>query len=580
MSIMDFKIKERTNVVVRKASRTQYYGPLSLAAHACNSSSPSGSQIFIKFLRKERVAFKQLHKKQQITSLNPLETQTYPNDVLNEEIEQFFFPQFDAIFERLSFFDDQLNNFLYGGMFDMHEIYQTILSLFPETKTGRSFMRPKKCYIYSYVACAVAILQTVHLFSHYDTGYSFMFPVTVKDLQYLDDFAIRMLNTSRFQEKLNVFSLMALILIKDNIFRFGNTTTGDDSESYSKLQTQVTMALQLGLHRDPSSIDRYVSKCGLTTNTSNNLLSTNCVRKIWWYLRSQDGIYSANLGVPLLINDDYCDMSSLFCENSECNEICNQFTDLIRDVADTMNSLRATSLNEYKALMTNLLDVCYRIGTFQELFVSKPGIDMKFVAKRVLMKLQILRVILMYGCFLKSTLGKLNLFPLKSLTAENVYLLKRHAKFYDFFCLKACYIIMCMLRNICDPQGSFKDHHSSYLLFFKSEISYLLFSIIFTLAVHGLKGYDLSSHIVSLSTSARCSNEQPIGLNNIDGTSLELSLLQDPSTVNQDSYYADVAQFSSAKQISSSFVELYRYLTNIPGLSDNYGLFSACKLMQ
>ncbi|GME81938.1 unnamed protein product [Ambrosiozyma monospora] len=486
-SIMNFKIKEKTNVVIRKASRTGYYGPLSLVAHACNNSSPSRASIFIKFLQKERNAFKQLHKKQQITNLNPLGTQTSPNDALNEEIEQFFLPQFDAIMERFGFFDDQLNKFLYAGMFDMDVIGETILNMFPDTKTGRSFARPKKCYIYSYVACVVAIIQTVHLFSYYDTGYRFMFPINVRDLQYLNDFAIRLLNISRFQEKLNVFSLMALILLKDNIYKYGNTSTGDEAKSYSRLQIQVTMAMQLGLHRDPSSIERYVSKCGFTTNTSNNPLSTNCARQIWWYLRIQDGLASAGLGIPLLINDDYCDMSISFCENSEFSELCNQFADLIRETAYTMNSLKATSLNEYKTLMNKLLDTCYRVGTFQELFVPKPGITMTLIAKRVLMKLQLLRTILMFGCFLKSTLGKLNLFPLKSLTAENVYLLKRHAIFYESFCLKTCYIIMCTIKNICDPQGIFKDHHSSYLLFFKYEISILLCPIIFTLAFHGLE---------------------------------------------------------------------------------------------
>ncbi|GMG26298.1 unnamed protein product [Ambrosiozyma monospora] len=349
-SIMDFKIKEKTNVVIRKASRTGYYGPLSLVAHVCNHTSPSRASIFIKFLQKERVAFKQLRKKKPITNLNPLETQTSPNDALNEEIERFFFGQFDAILERFGFFDDQLNKFLYGGMFDMNVIGETILNLFPDTKNGRSFIRPKKCYIYSYVACAVAIVQTVHLFSYYDTGYRFMFPITVNDLQYLDDFAIRLLNISRFQEKLNVFSLMALILIKDNIFKYGNTSTGDEAKSYSRLQTQVTMAMQLGLHRDPSSIERYVSKCGFTTNTSNNPLSTKCARQIWWHLRSEDGLYSIGLGIPLLINDDYCDMSNSFCENSEFNEIANQFADLIRETAYTMNSLRAKSLNDYLCL--------------------------------------------------------------------------------------------------------------------------------------------------------------------------------------------------------------------------------------
>ncbi|ODV87476.1 hypothetical protein CANARDRAFT_195123 [[Candida] arabinofermentans NRRL YB-2248] len=573
--ILDKRFKTfKKNCIFYKKSRFLYFGPLSI--RSIMNYEPKCTILFLQIksmMDSERRAWKGLNAVSFPSgNIGSIDTIDNDEDGLIEDIKLNFMIHFDAILERLKFFENHLNKLLMNDIVDMSLCYSYFTSFFKRDSSGKvNFIKPEKKYSYADMALLMALVKMTILFT-LDEKDKFEFPYddAYNKLNFL---ALRALGVARFQRKQHISSLLALYAIRLNIYTFDRSVCdgGDGSNAYPSFQIILNMCFQMGLHRSMNSI------YSLYQNQTNGTALLNVLslwKKLWRSLRFLDAAYALQIGCPLAINDDFCDAHESNGDNTatEMDRAYIQLTDLMREASTLFNSVRPISINQIINICERFFDFMNKCSSFKQLLFDNPGDDIVSTAWICDFKLRALDSILSFERMLTGLLKDPSLFKSESgeiTEGEKKVLQELHEKFET----KAVIISLMNLRiieRLTASDSIFKNNHR-FMLFFKSSIKTLLVRTVMTIMCHILNSPEFDENKVT---------DLPyIKFDTIDYDLLERSLSGKAALSGEEQDYLNhlLARFKCPKQFVKFLFEFYQLVIQQPLLSKDYGFFICFK---
>lgn len=213
-----------------------------------------------------------------------------------------YLPSYDTIRDYLDYY---LNSFYFQdiSIIDSDTLIKDFLSLFTKTENGKcGFKITNKTIDYARIALIVAVIKLTTIsisLACVDQNYD--------DRDVLVRYSERLLGFARHMVRSCIPSLQTTILLHQ-IKRLSpmDGDGGDGSHGVLTLRLAIDTAIAMGLHKDVDAL--YSSKPPSVRNQ---------MRQIWKFLVKEDMYLSVKTGLPLAIDQYYCDAGSFIIESTD-----------------------------------------------------------------------------------------------------------------------------------------------------------------------------------------------------------------------------------------------------------------------
>lgn len=347
-----------------------YTKPSRIFTRSCVINSfPRNNTLTTKCILEMRMPFnddREIWKKKYM-SYQPLmssEDLISDNDIA-DAIEQKICPNYDAILERIEYFNSKLNSLLFNEAIPMDLLNGIFTHYFTKDATGKvTFIRPQKAFEYQPISLVLLVVDLVALFTRVDTSKLFKFSLTLHS-KLFSELAIRMLNYSRFTKKQTIFGILSLICTFFTLLTYGDVRSMgfDYMNIYPLFQTCYNVAISIGLHLNPDEINTICfnqKKLAPGSPPFFTELPKVNRKRLWNMILMLDTEFCLSGFLPL-VNFKFC--HGYYVEELHGMAYFTECSDIIRDIPKIIYNLKGASLNE-------ILDLESRISTMTRKLIS------------------------------------------------------------------------------------------------------------------------------------------------------------------------------------------------------------------
>ncbi|VEU22166.1 DEKNAAC103208 [Brettanomyces naardenensis] len=463
-SILDTKLTGISkSVIVSKPSRTIFLGALS-------SFLPILSRPYFKSLLSE---FEETMGKEKLKWKNSHKPSHHAGIIVDGEadevgtaemVQRIICPNYYAFQERLIYFQNNLNGLLFGGFVPMGAVHSLFFSYFPTIDGQTQFNVPQKAHYYADISLITSLVYLVLIFTRYSSDgakFRYQLVATADDLITL---ATTSLATSQFRRKKSQQAVLALILMRVNLFVYENSEGElEEIESYPIFQMCLDLCYQVGLHADPDVTDTVIYKDRPAMKI--RLMTSLEVKQLWNYIQAEDAYYSAIIGTPLLINYHFCakywqKSNSFFDLQSE------KAVFLMRDLSSTINSCSPVSLRDILTLIDRILRFCHDLPA--KLLRSETA-DLDELAHLCKLKLLLLQLVARLCRIVTVGISELRAQSLDEGEANMLGGLSKEM-YRQSLIANAC--LLYHIKYICEGKSVFgPDGNGKYIVFFRDAFA-------------------------------------------------------------------------------------------------------------
>lgn len=350
-SILDQKLPEmKKTALACKPSRTIWAGPLN--RFCLFSFRPSYGFLlgpFEKYMVQELRAWKRTHSDFSHV-IRPIYDGVDTEDTLSGYIDEFLVASYDAIKERLLYFQTGLNDLLYRGFIPMESIYALFFERFP---TCKMFNRPPKHWYYADVSLICMVAYITNVFTKLNgERCRFKYEMSCTQSQ-LSTLAVRLLNFAEFRKKRTEQALLSLVILRSSVLSFENSEgPNEEVNSYPIFQLTLDLCYQMGIHRNPDDPNRQFFYRKRPEVRAKSMASRQ-LKELWNYMQWEDVNYSLTISGPLLIDYNYCE--GYFDQGDSFRVDWGHSIQILREILCKINSKHPISINEALALHQQVL---------------------------------------------------------------------------------------------------------------------------------------------------------------------------------------------------------------------------------
>ncbi|QPG73373.1 hypothetical protein FOA43_000683 [Brettanomyces nanus] len=469
ISILDVPFPSmKRRVLLSKPSRTLVCGPSS--RYSLIFSRPMIRFVMASMketLDEQRRYWKKVHDKSSRETV--LFREALKEDDVVDMINKVICPHYYAFQERLVFFQMNLNHLLYSNFVPMDVIHSLFLSSFHTVDNigVAQFNRPLKCYFYADISAIVSIVLLVIVFTRYNSdGQKFIHDLSVDTVE-MRSLSLQLLKLSEFRRKKTESALISLIVLRSALFVHDNSEgANEEFNSYPVFNIYLSLCFQMGIYLDTNTIDILVFK--KKRLLKSRTMSPSQRKELWNYIQTEDAEYSVSMGIPLLIDYNFCapyyKRSNVFFEKQR--EYCVL---LLREISMKLNSLRAVSMRELLALLDKILSFFKRIPFKVFSDHGLQGVDLDEMANLLKFKFLLLDMI--------PALCRMIIHAISGLFDSHSFVLQNQDTFnfltslaQEMFrtLLFAVSLSLYMMTHICDGRSIFgKEQDGKYLIYFR-----------------------------------------------------------------------------------------------------------------
>ncbi|GMM31269.1 hypothetical protein DAMA08_040140 [Martiniozyma asiatica (nom. inval.)] len=362
-------INKRTNS--NGTTFSTFYGPLSMEAiFNSNKIAHQFTELSKSFILMERTATTENFP----STSKPIDIlqAKYTEEKIIELVESTILPFCEAFEERLSYFEKELQDFFYESVpmkvlqekfkkwFVLSKVHvkrsdeepaikilkDNGFNLGASTKERYVFHPPELSSEYAILSLITSVVRQVMIFTEHLPG-QFQNDLVYNQKQF-QMLTLATLSYSEYRSKPSFYSLLSLMMIRNNLFFLDMSTTIDQTENqaYLFLQIILNVALNIGIH----------VQCDIFVEDG---IPESAVIKIWNFLQLMDAIYGIIFSKPPIINYNYC-MPNIDPE-------MENLIGILRSVAGTFVSKIPISINDMIQKVDELSAYSRKLPNFNSL---------------------------------------------------------------------------------------------------------------------------------------------------------------------------------------------------------------------
>lgn len=399
----------RKIIIVRKPSNTQ----LRSSIFSCYSKNHILSSKFLfsfkHLLNKERDLWKSMKNKESKFQLSPLcLTEGSDNDrnKLVAKVSMLICSNYQAVLERLHYFQTKLNNILFESCIPMGTVQLIFLHYFTLKPTGAEFNVPNKAFEYSAIALIASIVELCNIFSKHD-DINFNFPLPQQDNKF-NELAVLLLNSSNIQRKRSIFSVYTLLVLRLSLMVYGDAQSSgiNMQNSHPLFRTAVGISMDMGVHKDQDKViylhnienDYYKKVCFAKE------ISVEQIKRLWNHLLLLDSIYFIDASIAPIIDDRFC--HGYYRDIYGASTAVENFVNMIPRAACDFIGNSSTSLNALLSSVHQLTRFLHELPPVEN-FVSIEKNEEQW--QLFVLKFKVLKLLFLYEFHINAVLDVENL---------------------------------------------------------------------------------------------------------------------------------------------------------------------------
>lgn len=247
------------------------------------------------------------------------------NTVFNEAevlgfINNFIIPNFEAINERIYYFNSDLKTGPFNSFLPVLTIYKKFNQCFRFENGKIIFQKKTGLSDYAEIAVALALVRVVILSTRHGNSVIFKTQLNIK-YDTLSDSVLRFVSISSFRSKPTFDALLAIMIFRTSYFICDYVSINSNAKIFFELA--IEMCFKLGVHVNCGAINGYTE---------------DEVKSVWNDLQFIDGVVSIHTGEMLKLDYRYC-IPNLY-------DYWEPIILYVRKLSDLFLSTRPISLNE------------------------------------------------------------------------------------------------------------------------------------------------------------------------------------------------------------------------------------------
>lgn len=337
----------------------------------------------------------------------------YTKEEIDDLINKFIKPNFDAIIERIDFFNRYMQTFFYGLMQDkLIDVLNEHFLPSETDPTGYIYIPLENDYSYSMFGTLFGALRIVLGISEYETEKLFEEPLTFTHSD-ASSCALKCIAYSNFMRKPVFQNVIAIILFRMHSF-MSDSVSGNSNSSYF-LDLAINLSFKLGIHIRCDEVPDF---------------DEDVVKSTWNLLQFLEAVNSIYCGEPLKIDYKYCTPNLIgFWEPVIL---------FLRNIVFFFNSMTPISINELIDLIDSTSTMLTLFRPFDEILNNSEFGPTESVF-HVILKFHTLISISSLYFRLRLALDEINNYPfIISEEEQNLiddYKLKSECQLFYGFCL-------------------------------------------------------------------------------------------------------------------------------------------------
>lgn len=500
------------------------------------------------------------------------------NDYLNSTIERLICENYNAVLERLSYFQKELNKILFNSYIPMGVVQLIFHHYFCMKPHGVEFRKPKKNFEYIFISLITSIIELTNIFGRFEAS-QFNFRLPYQNNEF-NEISVCLLNASNYTRKSSVFAVYTLLNLRLSLMIYGDAQSGGvaNQNTYSFFQTAVNLCNVMGISIDQDRMS-YIQRLNLTDETYKDIgfvkdITSDQIKTLWNYIVVLDATYFISMTAPPMIDNRY--YHGIYLGLCNCNKHLDDFVSTIRELSLTILKGEGVSLSE---LLNSILKINSLLATFDSFndFSIIENSDDKWRTTK--MKFELLDLLFSLNLYLNLLLKEKSLikkYPAEVLNNKrNQEIISALKKETTLKCKLIYFIVMNSILNI-----SVRNLNSKFLIYIREIFSTWL-------GIHTIIFIDII--IKEDMEYVKNKNDTLIdlyeGLDNFrlpdapvfDTKELEVALI-DFNFLKYSKTLKFVEKSSEPKQMASFLTLIYGKAIQIPILFSDYRFFVMTKL--
>lgn len=362
--------------ILRKPSRTIVRSKFFNAMlNRSESFSRHMLQSFFHLMNNERKSWKQSNFPN-CFQLNLLQMSNYNNidevkDNITKLLETSICNNYQAILERLDYFQATLNKILFNSFIPMSAIHLIFHHYFVMQPEGVVFRGVSKNYEYNFIAVITSLVELTEIFARFKKE-KFRFPLLSKKNEF-NEITITLMNTSNFRRKTSIFSIFTLLNLRLSLMVYGDVQSAGMSgqNSYPYFQHALALCMELGVHLDQDSVIYFEKPYDSEKNNFAEELMfcrevpKDSIKLLWNYMLFLDSHYYIQLAIPPAIDERYC--HGVYDVSQTVTDLLQPYVTIVKDVSLFFAQTKPITIRELFFLTERLKKLISQFPSFGDI---------------------------------------------------------------------------------------------------------------------------------------------------------------------------------------------------------------------